>query len=121
MTRSRKFIAGMLLLWGVTGLIEPHTPHANEPLNEVAFVQMIVWAMLVFGWVKAHARMNQISPPTGAPLLAALIPPVGVPYYAFRSYDFCRGARLVGLSILMMVFMFAAYLASFKISASIVV
>jgi hypothetical protein len=80
MTSSRKFVLGMVLLWGATGLIEPHTPHAGEPFNEVAFIQMVVWAVLLFGWVKSHAKLNQISPPAGAPLLAALLPPVGVPY-----------------------------------------
>jgi hypothetical protein len=119
MTTSRKFVVGMLFLWGVTGLIEPHTPNAGEPFNEIAFVQMIVWAVLMFGWVKAHAKLNQISPPTGAPLLAALLPPVGVPYYAFRGYGLLRGAKLVGLSLLTMILLFAVYLALFEVSASI--
>ena len=118
MTSSRKFVVGMLLLWGITGLIEPHTPNAGEPFNEIAVVQMVVWAVLMFGWVKAHAKQNQISPPAGAPLLAALLPPLGVPYYAFRGYGFLRGAKLVGLSLLMMIVMFAVYLALFEVSAN---
>src|SRR5262245_37545719 len=103
MTPSRKLVLAMLLLWAVVGLLEPHTPHAGEPFNEIAFVQMIVWAVLIFSWVKAHARMNQITPPAGAPLFAALIPPIGVPYYAFRGYGFVRGAKLVGLAMLALV------------------
>jgi hypothetical protein len=119
MTRSRKLVLAMLMLWAATGLVEPHTPHAGQPFNEIAFVQTIVFAVLVFSWVKAHAKLNQIDTPTGAPLLAALIPPIGVPYYAFRGFGFVRGARLVGLALLSLILMFAVYLVLFEVSASV--
>ena len=119
MTSPRKFVLGMLVLWGVTGLVEPHTPHAGEPFNEIAFVQMIILAILLFGWVKAHAKLNQISPPTGAPIFAALLPPVGVPYYAFRGYGFRDGIKLLGLALIAMILMFGIYLALYEVSARV--
>jgi hypothetical protein len=119
MTSPRKFVLGMLVLWGGTGLVEPHTPHAGEPFNEIAFVQMIVWAILIFGWVKANAKLNQISPPTGSPLFAALLPPVGVPYYAFRGFGFWGGLKLSGLALIAMILMFGIYLALYEVSARV--
>jgi hypothetical protein len=117
MASSRAFVIGMFAAWVATGLIEPHTPHAGEPLNEIGFVQMIVWAVLLFCWVKAHARANQIVPPTGAALFVALLPPLGVPYYAFRGYGLRKGARLAGLSLLTFVAMFGIYTLMFALSS----
>jgi hypothetical protein len=118
MTRPRKFVLAMLAVWAVTGLIEPHTPHPGEPFNEIALVQIVVWAVLLREWVKAHASMNNLEPPTGAPLFAAVLPPLGVPYYAFRAFGFLRGLKLVSLALLAMILMFGVYLIMFKLSAS---
>jgi hypothetical protein len=118
MTRPRKFVLAMLAVWALTGLIEPHTPHAGEPFNEIAYFQIVVWAILLREWVKAHASMNNLKPPTGAAIFAAVLPPVGVPYYAFRAFGFFRGLKLVGLALLAMILMFGAYLVMFQLSAS---
>jgi hypothetical protein len=104
-------------VWLATGLLEPHTPNAEQPLNEIGFIQMIVWAVLLFGWVKAHARANGITPPTGASILAALFPPVGVPYYAFRAFGARAGAKLTGWAVLTLVVLFVLYALAYELSA----
>ena len=117
MAKPRTFVFWMAVVWGVTGLIEPHTPHAGEPMNEIGFLQIIVWAVLLFGWVKAHARANAISPPAGAPLFAALLPPLGVPYYAFRAFGARAGAKLTGLALITLIGLFGLYTLLFELSA----
>ncbi len=109
----------MVAVWGVTGLIEPHTPNAGQPFNEIGFFQMIVWAILLFGWVKAHAQTKQIEPPTGAPLFAALLPPLGVPYYAYRGFGLRQGSRIVGLALLALIAMFGIYTLMYELSARV--
>jgi hypothetical protein len=112
----RSFVIGLGLTWAIAGLIEPQLSNAGETMNAVGFVQTFVTAVLVFCWVKAHARANSIDPPTGASLLAALLPPVGVPYYAFRGFGLRAGARLTGLALLTLFGMFAAYATLYELS-----
>jgi hypothetical protein len=116
MASPRAFVLGMVAVWGATGLIEPHTPNAGQPFNEIGFVQIIVWAVLIFGWVKAHSRSKQIEPPTGASIFAALLPPLGVPYYAFGAFGAREGVKLVGLSLLALIAMLVLYTIMFELS-----
>jgi len=119
MISPRAFVIGMVAVWGATGLIEPHTPNAGEPFNEIGFFQIIAWALLLFGWVKSHARAKQIVPPTGAPLFAALLPPLGVPYYAFKGFGLREGSKLTGLSFLTLAVMFGIYTLMYELSARV--
>ena len=119
MQSPRAFVVGMIALWGVIGLLEPHTPNAGQPFNEIGFVHIIVWAVLLFGWVKAHSRSRQIEPPSGAPLFAALLPPIGVPYYAYRAFGLRQGSKLLGSSLLALAAMFAIYTLMFEMSVRV--
>lgn len=117
MARPRAFVLGMAAVWGITGLIEPHTLNAGEPMSAIGLVQVIVTAVLIFGWVKAHAQSHATTPPTGAPIFAALLPPLGVPYYAFRAFGPRAGAKLTGLALLTLVALCGIYFVSFEVSA----
>jgi hypothetical protein len=86
-------------------------------MSEIGFVQVIVWAVLVFCWVKAHARTKAIDPPAGASIFAAFVPPLGVPYYAFRAFGAREGAKLTGLALLTLIVLFGLYWVSFELSA----
>jgi hypothetical protein len=86
-------------------------------MNEVGFVQMIVWAILLFGWVKSHAREKGIAPPPGASILAAILPPVGVPYYAFRAFGAREGSKLTGWALLAFLAFFCVYSLAWDLSA----
>lgn len=117
MAGPRSFVLGMAVVWGITGLMEPHTANAGQPMNEIGFVQMIAWAILLFGWVKAHARANGVEPPAGSSIFAALLPPLGVPYYAFRAFGARGGAKLTGYALLTLVGLFGLYTLLFELSA----
>lgn len=117
MVAPRMYVLGMAAVWAATGLIEPHTPHAGEPMNEIGLIQIVVWAILIFGWVKAHARSRAAIPATGSAVFAALLPPLGVPYYALRTFGLREGAKLTGLALLTLLALIAIYLLLFELSA----
>jgi hypothetical protein len=116
MTPKRLLVA-IAIVWGITGLVEPHLPNAGEPFSPIGMVQGFVTALLLFGWCKAHAEAHAIKPPLGAPLLVGLLAPIGIPYYAFRGYGLRGGARLIGLAVVALVAFAAIYLGCFEFSA----
>ena len=61
--------------------------------RSVALVIQLFCAPLLFEWCKAHCRARGVSPPTAAPLLVAFVPPIGVPYYFFRSMSARRASK----------------------------
>src|SRR4051812_32211610 len=113
----RNFVLTMGGVWALTGLVEPHTPHAGQLMNELGFLQIIVWAILLFGWVNSHARAKGIVPPPGAAILAAILPPVGIPYYAFRAFGAREGSKLTGFALLALLAYFALYSLAWDLSA----
>jgi hypothetical protein len=119
MPGPRAFVIGMVAVWGATGLIEPYTPNAGQPLNEIGFIQIAVCSILIFCWVKAHARAKNIEPPAGASMFAALVPPLGVPYYAFKGYGMREGIKLVALSLLTYAAMSGVYALGFALSTKL--
>jgi hypothetical protein len=68
-----------LVLWSTT--------HASS----VDLVSGVVLAACAFAWVTAGARERKIGSRGGSALLAALIIPVGIPVYLFRTRGFRRG------------------------------
>ena len=114
--RPERLLVAIGIVWGITGLVEPHLPNAGEPFSPIGMVQSLVTALLLFSWCKAHAEARSIKPPRGAPLLVGLIAPIGVPYYAFRGYGLRAGARLVGLALVALAVFGAIYLACFELS-----
>jgi hypothetical protein len=107
----------MVSVWVAAGIIEPHQPDAGQPYNDTAVAHALVMAALLFGWCKSHAAQNSIKPPRGAPLLVALISPIGLPYYAFRGYGWRKGLRIVGLGLLTFLALVILYVVCFEISA----
>jgi hypothetical protein len=111
-----RLLVALGFVWGVSGLVEPHLPDAGRPLNAVGVVQAVLTSILLFAWCKAHARAHAIQPAAGAALLVGVIAPIGVPYYAFRGFGFRGGARLIGLSIVTLVALYAIYFLCFEVS-----
>jgi hypothetical protein len=116
MARPRWYVGVLALVFGFLGVFEPHLP-AQGNMDGSLVAQAIVMTMLLFHWCKAHASHNSIKPPFGAPLLVALITPIGLPYYAIRGYGFWKGMRLIGLSFLTYLGWAILYGVCFEISS----
>ena len=110
MGRDKLILIAIVASWPIAGLIEPFTPSYGRAYNEVTLVHSVVLAFLLFAWCKEHATARGIKPPTGAAVLCALIAPIGLPYYFFRSYPWRRALRSLGkalLILLLCIFLYA--------------
>ena len=85
MNRPRLFLLLLALSFLVAGFADAFVSTPQSPNSIVAFVHTFFIAVLVYLWCKADAASRREPPPAGAPLFAALLPPVGVPTYFFRS------------------------------------
>ena len=84
MSRSRLMLlllAGSFLL---AGIVEPFSATAGEPMSGAGFVHSFVIAILCFTWCKADAAARGVTARGGA-VFAALLPPIGLPFYFFRT------------------------------------
>ena len=68
----------------VAGAVEPFALKAGEPMSGAGFVHSIVIAILCFTWCKADAAARGLTSLGGA-VFAALLPPIGLPFYFFRT------------------------------------
>ena len=100
MARDKLILIAIVLTWPIAGFLEPFTPSYGRSYNEITLVHSVVLALLLFAWCKAHAASRGIKPPTGAAVLSALIPPIGLPYYFFRSYPWRRALLSLGKALL---------------------
>ena len=117
MRHDRWLVISMAAVWAVAGIVEPHLPNAGAPINETGVVQSLAMTLLLFAWCKAHAAAHTKRPPVAAPLLVAVLSPVGLPYYFFRGYGFKKGLGLLGLAILCFLAFGSIYLVCFQASA----
>lgn len=67
------------------GIAAPYVRYRGQPFYERDIVESLLVAVLAYMWCKAHAASRRIVAPAGSALLAALLPPLGVPLYFFRS------------------------------------
>lgn len=103
MTRDHVLLLIMAATWLIVGFVEPFTPSYGEFYNEASLPHTVVLALLLFAWCKAHAARIGRIPPVGAPLLVALLTPVGVPYYFFRTFDWRRASVAVLKALLFFI------------------
>ena len=103
MTKDRKFLLALAAVGLIGAIAEAFLPEPRKVFNEVGVVQAFLYAVLLFGWCKEHARTKGIQPPPGAPLFVALFCPIGIPYYALKGFGFGKGMKLVGWCLLFWV------------------
>ena len=110
MTRDRFLLVLLVATWPLAGLLEPLAPSYGPQLhNEVSLGHALVLAVLLFAWCKAHASTQGISPSFGAPILVALLAPVGLVYYFFRAFPWRSALASMGKSLLVFLVCGALY------------
>ena len=106
MNRPNVLVAMLLASFFLAGLFEPKFLPRSPTAAEIA--EYCVSTFLVFAWCKADAVHRGIRPPIGAPVLCAFVPPLGLPYYFFRTRPW-RSA-LLGLLKALGIFVLTAML-----------
>src|SRR5262245_32942860 len=102
-TREQLIVGAFIATWPIAGFVEPFTPGYGRVQNEVSLIHTFVLAILLFAWCKAHAAARGITPPTAAPLLVAVIAPIGLPYYLFRAFPWRTAIASLGKSLLVVL------------------
>lgn len=120
MRQDRRLLVAMTVLYALIGCLAPHLPDPDQPSRELGLVHGLTLSILLFAWCKAHARAHSIEMPSGARLLVAALPPVGLPYYAFKGFGARKGARLLGMSLLVFVGLNATLAVCFTLSSHFV-
>lgn len=109
MARDKLILIAIVATWPLAGFLEPFSPSYGRTYNEVTFVHSVVLAFLLFAWCKAHASSRGVKPPTGAAVLSAVVPPIGLPYYFFRSYAWRRALLSLGKALLIFLLCVVLY------------
>lgn len=116
MITAQRLVVAMGGMFAIAGVLEPHVAHAATPLSSVGTAHTLVMAALLFLWCKADAAGRGIRPPTGAPLLVALIAIVGVPYYFFKVLPTSGALIAIGKAALLFLLLLVVYAACFLLS-----
>jgi hypothetical protein len=99
MKRSTLLLVLLAGSYVIAGLLEPLSLPRGEVYSPYTLVHALVGAVLIYAWCRAHSQERQTSPPVGAAILSAFLPPIGLPYYMLRSYPFPRAAFGIGKAI----------------------
>ena len=119
MSSANRLLLIIAATFVAAGSLEPQLPHPGQFPNEIGVVLTFVFAALLFSWCKADAASRNVSPPAGAPLLVALICPIGVPYYLFRTRPWRDAWVATGKAVAFLVLINALYWLSFYVSARV--
>jgi hypothetical protein len=118
MTAVRWILLIMAMSFAISGFTEPLLPNYEQPFNAISTAHTFLLILLYYMWCVADAAARGIQPPRWAPLLTALLLPVGVPYYFFKTMPGRQAAlytlAAAGFFILLMLVYFAAFEAGMR-------
>jgi hypothetical protein len=111
MPRSRIILLLIAASFLVAGVGEPFTARPGEPYSVAGVVHMLVFAVLCYMWYRADARSRGIPEGGGSAVFVAMLPPIGLPVYFFRTRTFRRA--LLSIAKTLVFFAFAIALSAF--------
>jgi hypothetical protein len=94
MRRAHPYLGAIILLHAAAGALSeawfwnyvPDGGSAGDWMINPA-IYWILLCCLIFFWCKTDASQRKVQFPVGGSMLVALVFPVGVPYYFFRTYS----------------------------------
>jgi hypothetical protein len=116
--RTRLSLIGIGLLFAATRALIPH-PNDVRDERGLSFILSFPCSILLFVWCKAHAEARGITPPAASAPLVALLPPVGVPYYFYRTMSLPSATLATAKSICYFIGVFAVSVGAACLSARV--
>lgn len=121
MKRSTVLLLLLAAAYLVAGILEPLELPRGEIHSPLALIHGLVGAVLIYAWCRAHSQERQTDPPAGAAILCAFVPPIGLPYYMFRSYPWRRAAlglcKALGFFLVLVALFYGSFYAKFHLLA----
>lgn len=90
----------------ISGLIDATFPRYE---NTSALAHGLFISFMIFVMCSVHMVDHGLNSRTGVKLFCAILPPIGIPYYFFKSFGFKQGSIKILLSLLILVASFALY------------
>ncbi len=91
--KTRIILLAMVLYNLASGFLDAVLYTGPDRHPSLLFIHVIVMAILIYVWVKLHAKARGV-PEKAYAGFAALYPPIGVPLYLFRAFG--RKGGLIG-------------------------
>jgi hypothetical protein len=103
MPRPRLLLVLIAASFLLVGLIEPFTARPADLHSPLSIMHMVAVAVLVYMWCRADAAARNAAPRNGISVLAAVLPPLGVPIYLFQSRHWKKALVSVSLAVAFLV------------------
>lgn len=110
---STKYLLWLAVSFVVVGTIEGYLPFEESAPNPLALPHSVLSSVLLFSWCKSHALENNITSSGGYRLVAAFLPPIGLPAYFFKFFGFRNGGLKTLKSLGFLVLLVIGYLVPF--------
>jgi hypothetical protein len=107
MTPPQALLLALASTYIAEGVIAPHLRSLGSTPDNLNMAQTFVGSALVFRWCKADAALRHVKPV--APVLVALLPPVGLPIYFFKTRPVRKAFGSLGKSVLFLIAMVFLY------------
>jgi hypothetical protein len=117
LTDAHKLLFVLGSTYIAAGAIAPHLRSLDRSPDSLLLAQAFVVSALLFRWCRVDAQERRVKHAT--PLLLALVPPVGLPYYFFRTRPVGKAFGSLGKSLLFYLATAIVYDVCFLLSARV--
>jgi len=92
MTRSRRILIAWLVAYAALGLIGGITGLSHRDEQAFGFIAGVPAMVCIYLWCRAESLERGVLPRSGLTMFAALVAPLGVPWYLWRTRPTAKAA-----------------------------
>lgn len=113
MKRSTRLLVLMAALLAVAGLTDASMHISPQKPAPFSLIYGFLLAALIYRWCRVFADERDSKPPFGMSILAAFLPPIGVPIYLFRVLPVSRAVVGTFKAVLFVIALLFVYSVAF--------
>jgi hypothetical protein len=103
----------MCLVWAVAGILDASLHLSPQRQIPLTLLYCVFFAGIIYKWCHVYAGEHGDQPQIGSSILAALLPPVGIPLYFFRMHSALRATFATLLALVFAVVLLIVYALAF--------